>query len=55
LDGKGEAFLVALAGTDPPVGQTCWTMHLLAERLVALDLVDRIADETVRRTLKKTR
>lgn len=55
LDGKGEAFLVALACTDPPTGATCWTMQLLAERLVALDIVATISDETVRRTLKKTR
>jgi transposase len=54
LDGKGEAFLVALACTDPPPGKTGWTMQLLADRLVALDLVDHISDETVRRTLKKT-
>lgn len=54
LDGKAEAFLVALACTDPPAGKTSWTMQLLAERLVALDLVDHISDETVRRTLKKT-
>jgi transposase len=55
LDGKAEAFLVALACTDPPAGKTSWTMQLLAERLVALDLVNHISDETVRRTLKKTR
>jgi transposase len=55
LDGKGEAFLVALACTDPPPGKHAWTMQLLAERLVALDLVAHISDETVRRTLKKTR
>lgn len=55
LDGKGEAFLVALACTDPPTGKTCWTMQLLAERLVALDIVGHISDETVRRTLKETR
>ena len=55
LDGKGEAFLLALACTDPPAGKTCWTMQLLAERLVALDVVEHISDETVRRTLKKTR
>ena len=54
LDGKGEAFLVALACTDPPTGAGAWTMQLLAERLVALDIVDQISDETVRRTLKKT-
>ena len=54
LDGKGEAFLVALACTDPPAGSSAWTMQLLAERLVALAIVDQISDETVRRTLKKT-
>lgn len=55
LDGKGEALLVALACTDPPAGEEHWTMQLLADRLVALDIVDHISDETVRRTLKKTR
>ena len=54
LDGRAEAVLVALACTDPPAERTTWTMQLLADRLVALDLVDRISDETVRRTLKKT-
>ena len=46
---------MALACTDPPAGKTGWTMQLLAERLVALDIVEHISDETVRRTLKKTR
>jgi transposase len=55
LDGTGEAFLVALACTDPPAGAATWTMQVLAERLVALDIVAHISDETVRRTLKKTR
>jgi len=54
LDGKAEAVLVALACSDAPAGRAVWTMQLLAERLVALDVVDRISDETVRRTLKKT-
>ena len=54
LDGKGEAFLVALAFADPPEGEGGWTMQLLADRLVALGVVGRISDETVRRTLKKT-
>jgi hypothetical protein len=53
VDRKGEAFLVALACTDPPAGKRAWTMQLLAERLVALDRVDHISEETVRRTLKK--
>jgi transposase len=54
LDGKAEATLVALACTDPPGERETWTMQLLADRLVALHVVDHISDETVRRTLKKT-
>jgi transposase len=54
LDGKAEAYLVALACSDPPEGHAHWTMQLLADRLVALDQVAAISDETVRRTLKKT-
>jgi transposase len=54
LDGKAEAALVALACTAPPGERETWTMRLLAERLVALGVVDRISDETVRRALKKT-
>jgi putative transposase len=54
LDGKAEAALVALACTAPPEEREAWTMQLLADRLVALDVVERISDETVRRTLKKT-
>jgi transposase len=53
LDGKQEAFLVALACTHAPEGRQCWTMQLLADRLVALGVVEAISDETVRRTLKK--
>jgi transposase len=55
LDGKQEAHLVALACSAPPEGRARWTMQLLADRLVELALVDAISDETVRRTLKKTR
>jgi transposase len=55
LDGKQEAFLIALACSTPPEGRACWTMQLLADRLVALRVVEAISDETVRRTLKKTR
>jgi transposase len=54
LSGKQEAFLVALACTDAPSGRTCWTMQLLADKMVDLGQVDRLSDETVRRTLKKT-
>jgi transposase len=53
LDGKGEAFLVATACSNPPDGQQRWTMQLLANRLVEIQVVDSISDETVRRCLKK--
>ncbi len=53
LDGKAEAFLVALACTDAPDGQEHWTMQLLAARLVQLEIVEAISDETVRRVLKR--
>ena len=55
LDGKQEALLVALACSAPPEGREHWTMHLLADRLVELEAVESISDETVRRVLKKTR
>lgn len=53
LDGKAEAFLVATTCSTPPAGRDGWTMQLLAERLVEVNLVEQISDETVRRTLKK--
>jgi transposase len=54
LDGAGEAHLVALACSAPPEGRARWTLHLLAAKLVELEVVDQIAPETVRTTLKKT-
>lgn len=54
LDGAKEAQLVALACGGPPAGRARWTLQLLADRLVALHVVDTISDETVRLTLKKT-
>lgn len=53
LDGKQEAFLVALVCSTPPAGRDCWTMQLLADRLIELKLIDSLSDETVRRVLKK--
>lgn len=55
LQGKQRAHLVALACSDPPDGRRCWTMQLLAQRSIELNLIDFISDETVRRILKKTR
>jgi transposase len=54
LDGRGEARLIALACSTPPEGQDRWTLKLLAGRLVELEVVDSISDQTVRRALKKT-
>jgi len=53
LDAKGEAMLVTLACSEPPKGRSHWTMQLLADKLVELNYVESISDETVRRTLKK--
>ncbi len=54
LDGEGEAQLVALACGDPPKGAERWTLVLLADKLVALGVVDKIAPDTVRLILKTT-
>jgi len=53
LDGKQEAFVVALACTDPPVGRDKWTMKLLADKVVELKVVDSVCDDTIRRTIKR--
>ena len=53
LDGQGEAHLIALACSQPPKGRAGWTLQMLADGLVEMEIVDRISTETVRRTLKK--
>lgn len=55
LDGEQEAHLIALACGGPPAGRKRWTLRLLAARLVALEQVDAVSHETVRRVLKQTR
>jgi hypothetical protein len=54
LDGALEARLIALTCGEPPAGQARWTLHLLADKLVELELVEDISYQTVRRVLKKT-
>ncbi len=54
LDGRAEAHLVALACSPPPAGAARWTLRLLADTLVELQVVETVSYETVRRTLKKT-
>jgi transposase len=54
LDGRQEAKLIALACSKPPAGKARWTLRLLAEEMVELEVVDSLSYETVRQTLKKT-
>jgi len=53
LDGKAEAKLIAMRLGKPPRGYGRWTLQLLADELVALEVVESVSYETVRRTLKK--
>jgi transposase len=53
LDAKGEAVLEMLAKSKPPEGKKRWTLQLLADRLVELQVVEEISDETVRSIVKK--
>lgn len=54
LDGKQEAKLIALACSKPPAGKKRWTLRLLADEAVELEIADSLSYETVRQTLKKT-
>lgn len=55
LDGEGQARLTTLACSDPPEGSNKWTLRLLADKLVELDVVESISHQTVGTELKKTR
>jgi transposase len=55
LDGEGEARLIALRCSAPPEGHARWTLRLLADQAVVLELVEAISHETVRQVLKKMR
>lgn len=54
FDGEKEARLIAIACGQPPEGRSRWTLDLLADRLVELNVVESVSGQTVRRTLKKT-
>jgi len=53
VDGEVEAHLIALRCGDPPEGRNQWTLRLLADKLVELEIVPSICHETVRQALKK--
>ncbi|MGC4105910.1 MAG: helix-turn-helix domain-containing protein [Thermomicrobiales bacterium] len=55
LDGEQEAKLIAVTCSEPPDGADRWSLRLLADEVVRLEVVPSISYETVRRTLKKTR
>jgi hypothetical protein len=54
LDGEAEAKLIAMRLGKPPAGYGHWTLHLLADQMVVLEIVEAISHETVRKVLKKT-
>jgi len=55
FDEVKERTLIATAQSEPPRGRGRWTLHLLADRMVQLEIVERVSHETVRKVLKKTR
>jgi putative transposase len=54
IDSRVEAHVTMIACSDPPDGYGRWTLHLSADKLVQLAVIDTISYESVRRTLKKT-
>jgi transposase len=55
IDGEQEAHLVALCCSTPPEGRSRWTLKLLANKLVSLELIDSVSPSTICRVLKKTK
>jgi transposase len=53
IQGEEEAYLVALACSEPPVGHCRWTLRLLADKMVELNYVDSVSHVTIRDALKK--
>ena len=54
FDGEKEARLIAVSCSEPPTGSAHWTLQLLADRVVELEIVEAVSPTTVGRTLKKT-
>jgi putative transposase len=54
IDSRVEAHVTMIACSDPPEGYGRWTLHMIADKLVQLEIIDTISHESVRRTLKKT-
>ncbi len=54
LTGEVEAHLITLCCSTPPTGRSRWTLKLLADKLVELEIIDEVSSTTIQRTLKKT-
>src|SRR5262245_52047262 len=54
LDGAAEARLLAVACSEPPDERKAWTLKMLADKLVELEVVESVSTETIRRAMKKT-
>jgi transposase len=54
FDGAAEAKLIALTCSEPPQGRARWTLSLLEDKVVELNIVAKASDNTIGRTLKKT-
>jgi Homeodomain-like domain len=54
FDGAAEARVIALACSEPPAGRARWTLRLLEGKVVEMNIVDQVSDNTIGRTLKKT-
>ena len=54
IDTSVEAHVTMIACSNPPEGYGRWTLHMIADKLVRLEVIDTISHESVRRTLKKT-
>lgn len=55
FDEAKERTLIAIAQGEPPRGRARWTLHLLADRMVELEIFEKVSHEAVRKVLKKTR
>ena len=54
IDGEKEAYLIAMACGETPIGQAKWTLQMLADKMIELSYVEKVSRETIRKTLKKT-
>jgi transposase len=54
IDGEKEAYLIAIACSETPIGQAKWTLQMLSDKMVELNYVEKVSRETIRQTLKKT-